>query len=265
MTARLPAFRRATTCVVAKRMLASVAASAIVCEDVYALRLVRGMRPQIRSEHIAAWRSVISACIYHMDFRPGDRQLEVCCSSVRLADDANVHIRTLYRVLRELHCLGWVELEYQYNHEERRFNPTRVFLMPAMFKRFGFTRDDVQSAVTGMSKRRGADPDKLSTLRPQASERMRERLNQIRMPIAGRIRSARGFIAAVPQPDQKPGQPKVGAAAALTPHQIAMERYAQETKSLRHQLLDTDPEFKCLSPLEQYRKVQLQLGPPPAP
>lgn len=265
MTARCPAFRRVTTCVVAKRMLASVAASAIVCEDVYALRLVRGMRPQIRSEHIEAWRSVISACIYHMDFRPGDRQLEVCCSSVRLADDANVHIRTLYRVLRELHCLGWVELEYQYDHAERRFNPTRVFLMPAMFKRFGFTRDDVQAAVTGMSKRRGADPDKPSTVRPQASERMRQRLNQIRMPIGGRIRSARMFIASVQHPDKKQTQAKAEPTPTFTPHQIAMERYAQEMKVLRLQLLEADPEFKVLSPLEQCRKVQLQLGPPPAP
>ena len=124
-------------------------------------RLFAGQRLAIRSEARMTLKAVCKAIAYYTDYSPGTKQFECWANlpylakqvdAMYLVNDARVRYDTVYHALELLEKMQAVHLVKEYDRATKRNKLSRVFILPAFFRMFGFTDAEVRDLISANRK-----------------------------------------------------------------------------------------------------------------
>jgi len=119
-------------------------------------RLFSGQRLAIRSEARITLKALCKAIAYFLDYIDGSKQFEVWANipylakrigAMYLVNDERIRYDVVYHALELLEAMQAVHLVRDYDHATKRFKLSRVFVLPAFFRMFGFTDKEVRSLI----------------------------------------------------------------------------------------------------------------------
>lgn len=152
-----PAFLRTSPHVIVRRIHASIE-NHNWRQNSFAVeaRLFSGKRLAIRSEARMTLKAVCKAIAFYVNYAPGTNQFECWANipflakqigAMYLVDDERVRYDTVYHALELLESMQAAHLVREYDRATKRNKLSRVFILPAFFRMFGFSDAEVRDLV----------------------------------------------------------------------------------------------------------------------
>jgi len=153
----MPAFIRTSPHIIVRRLHAAIE-NHNWRQNSYAVeaRLFSGKRLAIRSEARMTLKAVCKAIAFYVNYAPDSNQFECWANVPHLAkqvgamylvDDERVRYDTIYHALELLESMQAVHIVREYDRATKRNKLNRVFILPAFFRMFGFSDNEVRELV----------------------------------------------------------------------------------------------------------------------
>lgn len=223
------------------------------CAALRAARLARGMTPVMRRDRRESCRALLWAMMPHLDVDEQTGEIVLACSATRWAKDADLGIRTAYRVVEELDQIGWIRAEVTYDRQRQRFNPMRVVVTAELWRQLRVGRALLKRLLRANRYRRSQDPHiprlvteaDVAAYRRRRSEPARVKLDHRPSVKKALARHTEPGPATTPQPNRRDQE---------------IAAHADALKQLRQQLSQVDATFDALPVPAQFARARQLLS-----